>query len=63
MKKKRLGEVLRDRGLISVADLDKAIEGQQGKVVRLGELMLERGAELTCGAKLQGRREPREEVV
>jgi type IV pilus assembly protein PilB len=43
MKKKRLGEVLRDRGLISIADLDKAIEDQQGKVVHLGELMLERG--------------------
>jgi type IV pilus assembly protein PilB len=43
MKKKRLGEVLRDRGHISPADLDKAIQDQQGKLVHLGELMLERG--------------------
>ena len=43
MKKKKLGEVLRDRGMISVADLKKAIGDQQGKVIHLGELMLERG--------------------
>ena len=43
MRKKKLGEVLRERGHISSADLAKAIEEQQGKVVRLGELMLERG--------------------
>ncbi|MGC1129311.1 MAG: hypothetical protein WA875_07115, partial [Candidatus Acidiferrales bacterium] len=43
MKKKRLGEVLRERGHISHADLSKAIEDQQGKLVHLGELMLERG--------------------
>src|SRR6185437_15993418 len=42
MKRKRLGEVLRERGHISPADLTKAIEDQQGKVVHLGELMLER---------------------
>jgi type IV pilus assembly protein PilB len=42
MKKKRLGEVLRERGQISPADLAKAIEEQQGKVIHLGELMLER---------------------
>ncbi len=42
-KKKRLGEVLRDRGSISSADLSKALEDQQGKVIHLGELMLERG--------------------
>jgi type IV pilus assembly protein PilB len=43
MKKKRLGEVLRERGHISHADLNKAIEDQQGKVIHLGELMLDRG--------------------
>ncbi len=43
MKKKRLGEVLRERGHISSGDLSKVIEEQQGKVIRLGELMLERG--------------------
>ena len=43
MKKKRLGEVLRERGHISHADLNKAIEDQQGKLIHLGELMLDRG--------------------
>jgi type IV pilus assembly protein PilB len=43
MKKKRLGEVLHERGHISSADLAKAIEDQQGKLIHLGELMLERG--------------------
>ncbi len=43
MKRKKLGEVLRDRGQISSADLTKAIEDQEGKLVHLGELMLERG--------------------
>ena len=43
MRKKRLGEVLRERGQISHADLNKAIEDQQGKLIHLGELMLERG--------------------
>ena len=42
-KKKRLGEVLRERNQISRPDLDKAIEDQKDKVSRLGELMLERG--------------------
>jgi type IV pilus assembly protein PilB len=42
MKKKRLGEVLRERGQISPADLGKAIEDQQGKLAHLGELLLER---------------------
>lgn len=44
MKKKRLGEVLRERGHISPADLTKAIEEQQGKLIHLGELMLQSGA-------------------
>ncbi|MBZ5641418.1 MAG: Flp pilus assembly complex ATPase component TadA [Acidobacteriia bacterium] len=43
MKKKKLGEVLRDRGKISPSDLLAAITEQQGKVIHLGELMLERG--------------------
>jgi type IV pilus assembly protein PilB len=43
MKKKRLGDVLRERGHVSPADLNKAIEDQQGKLIHLGELMLERG--------------------
>lgn len=42
MKKKKLGEVLRERGHITASDLSKAIAEQQGKVTRLGELMLER---------------------
>jgi type IV pilus assembly protein PilB len=43
MKKKKIGEVLRDRGKISQDDLQKVIGDQQGKVIHLGELMLERG--------------------
>jgi len=43
MKKKRLGEVLRERGYISPADLTKAIEDQEGKLIHLGELLLDRG--------------------
>ena len=44
MKKKRLGEVLRERGHITPSDLTKVIEEQQGKLIHLGELMLQRGA-------------------
>ncbi len=43
MKRKRLGDVLRERGKISPADLTKTIEDQQGKLIRLGELLLKRG--------------------
>ena len=43
MKKKRLGEVLRERNQVSADDLNKAIQDQQGKLVHLGELMLQRG--------------------
>jgi len=43
VKKRKLGEVLRDRGQISAADLDVAVSEQQGKMLHLGELMLERG--------------------
>jgi type IV pilus assembly protein PilB len=55
MKKKKLGEVLRDRGMISSADLQKVIGEQQGKVIHLGELMLERGlvAKEALGAALE----------
>jgi type IV pilus assembly protein PilB len=42
-KRKRLGEVLRERGHISHVELSKAIEEQQGKLIHLGDLMLERG--------------------
>ncbi|HEV1993785.1 MAG TPA: GspE/PulE family protein [Candidatus Acidoferrum sp.] len=43
MKKKRLGEVLRERGHVSAAELEIALQDQQSKLGRLGELMLERG--------------------
>ncbi|HUJ29862.1 MAG TPA: ATPase, T2SS/T4P/T4SS family [Candidatus Acidoferrum sp.] len=43
MRKKRLGEVLRERGHVSHAELNKIIEEQHGKLIHLGELMLERG--------------------
>jgi len=45
MKKKRLGEVLRERGHVSAADLHTALQEQQtqAKLVHLGELMLQRG--------------------
>ncbi len=43
MKKKKVGEILVDRGKISPADLDMMVAEQQGKVIHLGELMLERG--------------------
>lgn len=44
MKRKRLGEVLQERGKISAGALQKLFEEQNGKVIRLGELILERGA-------------------
>ena len=55
MKKKKLGEVMRDRGMISPTDLQKVIGEQQGKVILLGELMLERGlvAKDDLGAALE----------
>ncbi len=40
--KRRLGEVLKDSGHIGASDLEKAIEEQKGKAIRLGELLLER---------------------
>ena len=42
MKKKRLGEVLCERGHISAADLKQALQEQQGKVIHLGEMLLQR---------------------
>ncbi|MBV9887769.1 MAG: Flp pilus assembly complex ATPase component TadA [Acidobacteria bacterium] len=42
MKKKRLGEILCERGQLSAADLKKALQEQQGKVSHLGELLLQR---------------------
>ena len=55
MKKQKLGEVLRDRGMISSPDLVSAIEAQQGKAIHLGEIMLERGlvAKEDLGAALE----------
>ena len=41
MKKKRLGEVLRERGSVSAEDLTRALQEQQGKLVHLGELLLQ----------------------
>ncbi len=38
MKRKVLGEVLRERGQISTADLSKAIEEQQGKLIHPGRV-------------------------
>lgn len=45
MKKKRLGEVLRERGQVTADDLDKALREQKerDKFVHLGELLLQRG--------------------
>ena len=42
MKRKRLGEVLSERGHISPGDLAKALSEQQGRMVNLGELLLQR---------------------
>src|SRR5579862_9477554 len=43
MKRKKLGEILQDRGHISAGSLQKLFKEQEGKIVRLGELILERG--------------------
>jgi type IV pilus assembly protein PilB len=43
MIRKKLGEILQDRGQISAASLQQLFEEQKGKMVRLGELILERG--------------------
>jgi hypothetical protein len=44
MKKKRLGEALRERGSVSATDLSHALQEQQGKLVHLGELLLQGGS-------------------
>ena len=44
MKKKRLGEVLRERGSVSAENLTRALQEQQGKLVHLGELLLQGGS-------------------
>ena len=43
MKRKKLGEILQDRGQISAESLQLLFMEQEGKMVRLGELILERG--------------------
>jgi type IV pilus assembly protein PilB len=43
MKKKRLGEVLTERGKISAADLTSALQQQKGTSTHLGELLLQLG--------------------
>ena len=42
MKRKRLGEILSERGQISPPDLAKALKEQQTKFLHLGELLLEK---------------------
>jgi len=43
MRRKRLGDLLRERGRISHKDLTNAVQEQQAKAVLLGELLLKRG--------------------
>ena len=43
MKRKRLGEILQERGKISASDLQQLFHEQRAKAIRLGELILERG--------------------
>jgi type IV pilus assembly protein PilB len=43
-KKRRLGEVLRERGHVSADDLNRALQEQRGKVIHLGELLLQKGS-------------------
>jgi type IV pilus assembly protein PilB len=43
MKRKRLGDVLRERRELSAESLQKLFDEQHDKVIRLGELILERG--------------------
>jgi hypothetical protein len=42
-KRRRLGEVLQQRGHVSADDLNQALQEQRGKVIHLGELLLQRG--------------------
>lgn len=43
MKRKKLGEVLQERGKISTLDLQRIIADQQNKSIHLGEILLVRG--------------------
>lgn len=43
MKKKRLGEILLERGQVSETNLQTALRDQRAKFLHLGELMLDRG--------------------
>ena len=43
MKRKKLGEILLESGKLSAADLNQLFQEQKEKMVRLGELILERG--------------------
>jgi type IV pilus assembly protein PilB len=43
MKKRRLGELLRDRGQVTAEDLSKALDEHHQKLVLLGEVLLQRG--------------------
>ncbi|MBZ5641448.1 MAG: Flp pilus assembly complex ATPase component TadA [Acidobacteriia bacterium] len=43
MKRKRLGELLQERGKISAESLQQLFSDQKDKAIRLGELILERG--------------------
>jgi hypothetical protein len=38
----RIGEMMLDRGLISVEDLDRALQDQRGTGRRIGEALVER---------------------
>ena len=43
MTKKKLGELLRDRGQVTAEDLSKALDEHHQKLVLLGEVLLQRG--------------------
>jgi type IV pilus assembly protein PilB len=43
MKRKKLGERLVERGKVSAADLESALQEQLGKTIHLGDLLLARG--------------------
>jgi type IV pilus assembly protein PilB len=44
MSRKKIGEFLVEKGRVSTAELESALREQHGKTVRLGELLLSRGA-------------------
>ena len=43
MKKKKLGEILIERGSVSANDMESALLEQRGKTILLGDLLLGRG--------------------